>query len=131
MHLIVAEKASARNSSLSRLMPAIIGKHGHGKHGAQINNATQTGSSKAQEKAVVPAKSIGKPCVAWNPAEIAEAFRRFRAANPEPKGELIHINSYTLLWRGALRPGRPMLASTKRRLRCSRPPTRRRKMAVN
>lgn len=33
----------------------------------------------------------------WKPAEIAEAFRRFRAANPEPKGELQHINPYTLL----------------------------------
>ena len=33
----------------------------------------------------------------WKPAEIAEAFRRFRAAKPEPKGELRHINPYTLL----------------------------------
>jgi endonuclease III len=33
----------------------------------------------------------------WTPAEIAEAFRRFRAAKPEPKGELQHINPYTLL----------------------------------
>jgi endonuclease-3 len=54
-------------------------------------------AQKLKKKAVVPAKSIGKPSAAWNPAEIAEAFRRFRAANPEPKGELIHINSYTLL----------------------------------
>jgi len=33
----------------------------------------------------------------WSAAEIEEAFRRFRAANPEPKGELEHINPYTLL----------------------------------
>ncbi len=33
----------------------------------------------------------------WKPAEIAEAFRRFRVAKPEPKGELQHINPYTLL----------------------------------
>ena len=33
----------------------------------------------------------------WTQAEIVEAFRRFRAANPEPKGELQHINPYTLL----------------------------------
>jgi endonuclease III len=33
----------------------------------------------------------------WTTAEIAEAFRRFRAANPEPKGELEHINPFTLL----------------------------------
>ena len=33
----------------------------------------------------------------WKPAEIAEAFRRFRVARPAPKGELQHINPYTLL----------------------------------
>ncbi len=30
-------------------------------------------------------------------AHIAEAFRRFQAANPEPKGELQYINPFTLL----------------------------------
>ncbi len=33
----------------------------------------------------------------WTTAEIAEAFRRLRAAKPEPKGELEHINPFTLL----------------------------------
>src|ERR1700732_3984398 len=33
----------------------------------------------------------------WTPAEIEEAFRRFQAAMPEPKGELKHINPFTLL----------------------------------
>ena len=36
----------------------------------------------------------GKP---WKAAEIEEAFHRFRDANPEPKGELFHINPFTLL----------------------------------
>jgi endonuclease-3 len=36
----------------------------------------------------------GKP---WTPAQVEEAFRRLQAANPEPKGELEHINPYTLL----------------------------------
>ncbi len=31
------------------------------------------------------------------PAVVAEMFRRFAAANPEPKGELEHVNAYTLL----------------------------------
>jgi len=31
------------------------------------------------------------------PAEIAEIFARFAAANPEPRGELEHVNPYTLL----------------------------------
>jgi endonuclease-3 len=33
----------------------------------------------------------------WSAAEIEEAFRRFEAANPEPKGELEHKDPYTLL----------------------------------
>src|SRR6202007_1674922 len=33
----------------------------------------------------------------WTTAEIAEAFRRFAAANPAPRGELEHINPFTLL----------------------------------
>jgi endonuclease-3 len=33
----------------------------------------------------------------WSPAEVEEAFRRFQAAKPEPRGELEHINPYTLL----------------------------------
>ena len=33
----------------------------------------------------------------WTPAEVYEAFDRFRKANPEPKGELEHLNPYTLL----------------------------------
>jgi endonuclease-3 len=38
-----------------------------------------------------------KQSKAWTAAEVEEAFRRFSAANPEPKGELQHINPYTLL----------------------------------
>ena len=33
----------------------------------------------------------------WTRAEVAEAFRRLQAALPEPKGELQHINPFTLL----------------------------------
>jgi endonuclease III len=33
----------------------------------------------------------------WTNAQIEEAFRRFQAANPEPQGELKHINPFTLL----------------------------------
>ena len=33
----------------------------------------------------------------WTSADIEEAFRRFQAAMPEPKGELKHINPFTLL----------------------------------
>ncbi|HTS40871.1 MAG TPA: endonuclease III [Xanthobacteraceae bacterium] len=58
--------------------------------------------SKAKKKA--PARQKAADGIAahgdlpqWKPAEIAEAFRRFRAARPEPKGELQHLNPFTLL----------------------------------
>jgi endonuclease-3 len=47
------------------------------------------------------AKAATKPShgalPSWTKGEIAEAFRRLRAANPEPRGELAHIDPYTLL----------------------------------
>ncbi len=52
----------------------------------------------ARSAAGRPARSAKRGRVkSWTAAEISEAFRRFRAANPEPKGELEHINPYTLL----------------------------------
>ena len=49
-----------------------------------------------------PAKSGGAKRAAatpppWSRAEIEEAFRRLQVAQPEPKGELLHINAFTLL----------------------------------
>ncbi|VIO64974.1 Endonuclease III [Bradyrhizobium ivorense] len=46
-------------------------------------------AKKAVKKAVKP-----RP---WTAEEIYEVFSRFRKANPEPKGELEHLNPYTLL----------------------------------
>jgi endonuclease III len=42
------------------------------------------------------ARSAKKP-KPWTQAEVREAFERFRKANPEPKGELEHLNPFTLL----------------------------------
>jgi endonuclease-3 len=47
--------------------------------------------AKADDKAL---HGTTKP---WTPAEVDEAFRRFQAAMPEPKGELQHVNPFTLL----------------------------------
>jgi len=33
----------------------------------------------------------------WTPAEVEEAFTRFAKANPQPRGELEHVDPYTLL----------------------------------
>ncbi len=49
-----------------------------------------------------PAKNVAKKPGAkrssrWTPAEVSEAFSRFQKANPDPKGELEHLNPFTLL----------------------------------
>lgn len=44
-----------------------------------------------------PARKAPRAAGRWTEAEIVEAFTRFRKANPEPKGELEHLNNFTLL----------------------------------
>jgi endonuclease III len=51
----------------------------------------------APKRAKADAKAARAALPQWTSAEITEAFRRFRKANPEPKGELQHINPFTLL----------------------------------
>ena len=62
---------------------------------APVGRAPNAGSG-AHPKARPKPKAKTKP-KPWTPAETEEAFRRFQAANPEPRGELVHINPYTLL----------------------------------
>ena len=50
--------------------------------------------AKKAPKAKASAQTSTKP---WTAAEVDEAFSRFSKANPEPKGELEHLNPYTLL----------------------------------
>jgi endonuclease III len=58
----------------------------------QARTAKQTAMASTKSRTSKP--STPKP---WTSAEIQEAFSRFRKANPEPKGELEHLNPYTLL----------------------------------
>ena len=51
----------------------------------------------ARKRAAADVKAALGALPQWTPTQIEEAFRRFKAANPEPKGELQHINSFTLL----------------------------------
>ncbi len=51
----------------------------------------------ADKRAAADAKGALGALPQWTTAQIEEAFRRFKAANPEPKGELQHINPFTLL----------------------------------
>ena len=55
---------------------------------------SKASKSKASKSKASKSKASATP---WTPAEIYEAFSRFRKANPEPKGELEHLNPYTLL----------------------------------
>lgn len=55
-------------------------------------SAKKSAPAKKALKATKP--NVIKP---WTPAEIREVFSRFSKANPEPKGELEHINPFTLL----------------------------------
>src|SRR5712672_2468752 len=63
--------------------------------GSRAKPAPNAGSG-AQSKSKPKPKTKTRP-KPWTPAETEEAFRRFQAANPAPRGELVHINPYTLL----------------------------------
>jgi endonuclease-3 len=58
-----------------------------GRKQARTGRPAQGGNAPRRQKRFRP----------WTPAEVEEAFRRFHAANPEPKGELQYRNPFTLL----------------------------------
>ena len=62
---------------------------------ARQGKAAKVKPPKAQAKA--DQKALHGKTKPWTPAEVEEAFRRFQAAMPEPKGELQHVNPFTLL----------------------------------
>ncbi|MGC1716211.1 MAG: endonuclease III, partial [Xanthobacteraceae bacterium] len=62
---------------------------------ARKGKAARLKPAKTQRKADVEAAHGELP--QWTPAEVEEAFRRFAAANPNPRTELHYINPFTLL----------------------------------
>jgi endonuclease III len=62
---------------------------------ARKGNAARVKGKTARGKADIEAAHGELP--QWTSAEIEEAFRRFAAANPNPRGELQHLNPFTLL----------------------------------
>jgi len=62
---------------------------------ARKRKAARVRKPAARAKAGAKAAPGGLP--QWTTAEVEEAFRRFAAANPVPRGELQHINPFTLL----------------------------------
>jgi endonuclease-3 len=67
--------------------PAARNSPSKSKFGALQPKGKGQGASARRSKS---SKGLGE-------AEIREIFRRFHAENPEPKGELEHVNAYTLL----------------------------------
>jgi len=84
----ITRKTSVRPSK--RGSPTLVSKHRDQpqlrKAGAKRASGEKAGRS--------PRKQPIKP---WSRPEVVEAFSRFREANPEPKGELEHLNPFTLL----------------------------------
>jgi endonuclease III len=89
-------------------IPEIMAKRSNRKRSKPAAKARPKTRTKTRKRKAAKSKPPRKQAVAdgkaghsasrpWTTAQIAEAFRRFQAANPEPKGELQHINPFTLL----------------------------------
>jgi endonuclease-3 len=53
--------------------------------------------AKSSVARTLPKSKTAKAPKPWTPDEVREAFTRFQKANPEPRGELEHLNPFTLL----------------------------------
>ena len=90
-------RSQRAKKSIARLPPKPAAKRPAAVPAAKSKPAPRSGRALAKASKTPPrgAKPIaGKP---WTEAEVREAFSRFRQANPEPKGELEHLNPFTLL----------------------------------
>ena len=75
-----------------------LGKNrGPARSARKVSKKSSKKSSKQTVAKPQRTRGVGKKQKPWTPAEIHEAFSRFRNANPEPKGELEHLNPFTLL----------------------------------
>jgi len=82
----------AKKSTRKRRKPAATVRT---KTRPKARTKTRKGTAKAKPAAAT--KAGDGALRSWTNAQIEEAFRRFQAANPEPQGELQHINPFTLL----------------------------------
>jgi endonuclease-3 len=65
---------------------------------AKAQGKAKAKKARVEEAKAGPARLAKAPKLKpWTPGEVREAFTRFQKANPEPKGELEHLNPYTLL----------------------------------
>ena len=66
-------------------------------HGTAAKPKVETAKTATAKVKTGKAKTKTKGSKRLAPETVREMFRRFEAANPEPKGELEHVNAYTLL----------------------------------
>jgi len=85
----IIREATARKSAAPKRKPAVP------RNKAKKNKAKKRAEKPGGPR--TPAKKSPKTPKPWTPGEIHEALSRFRKANPEPKGELEHLNPFTLL----------------------------------
>ena len=63
-----------------------------------MKNAKPKSASRPSKAPAATVRRIAaRPKSAYGPAEIEEIFRRFSVQRPEPKGELEHVNPFTLV----------------------------------
>src|SRR5207253_1165669 len=84
-HAVPQYRAIMAKKQITKVTTKVVKNARRGK--ARPPQARAKADQKAQHGATKP----------WSKAEVEEAFRRFQAAMPEPKGELQHINPFTLL----------------------------------
>jgi len=83
-----AQKASVQNPPAKKNVEKNV------KKGVAVRASKSKSRTGAGAKKVPKAQKAPKP---WTADEVRDAFTRFQKANPEPKGELEHLNPYTLL----------------------------------
>jgi endonuclease III len=97
-HTIQASAKAKRKSVSSRVSSRASSGASPGKAKASAKPKAKQATPKVKRAAPkAPSKPKTPGTKPWTAAEVEEAFRRLAAVIPEPRGELEHINPYTLL----------------------------------
>jgi len=91
----MAKRTTRRNRAPARRTRAAPRKQP--RVAKKATRLAKTSRVRRPPKAAMAAVAAGKTMSAWTAGEIETAFRRFAAANPDPRGELKHVDPYTLL----------------------------------
>jgi len=78
-------------------LPGVIGSHIKAAMARQTTKKRVKSPTRAAAKSSPAKTKARRAAKSWSAAEIHEAFSRFRAADPAPKGELEYVNTFTLL----------------------------------